>query len=98
MKSDAENLESKRRKFPKGERDGSIHFNPPREHDLKNVFPDETAADGESNTSAGSTENSEDESLLAPLSKEQLRDLLNHFLDQLIASKPPARDSEGGMS
>jgi hypothetical protein len=90
MRSEAEILDEIGRILQEGERDGSIHSNPPSKDYLKDVFPDETATDGESKTSTGSTEDSEDESQTAPLSKEQLGNLLNDFLDQLIASKPPA--------
>lgn len=90
MRSDAERLTSLRRTFPEGEREGSIHFNAPSEHCFEDVFPNETVTDMDSS--------SEDEPQPARLSKEQLRNLLNDFLDQLIVSKPPARDSGEGKS
>jgi hypothetical protein len=45
--------------------------------------------DGQPQTSTASTDDSNEESRQAPLSKEQLGNLLNDFLDQLIDSKPP---------
>jgi hypothetical protein len=49
----------------------------------------ETAMDGGPQPASASTDSSNDASQPAPLSKEQLRSLLNDFLDQLTA-KPPA--------
>ena len=78
MRSEEEILESLRQTFQEGIREGSIHTNPPPPNYLKNLLDEE-----------------HDESQQNPqLSEEQLRNLLSDFLDQLIASKPPAKDSE----
>ena len=94
MRSGDEILDDMARLLQEGEEDGTIHSNPPSRRYLKGVFSDETATEGELKTSTASRENSKDESQPAPLSKDQLRNLLNDFLDQLIASQPPAKDSE----
>jgi uncharacterized protein len=72
-----------------GVEDGSIHFNLPPPNYLKKLLDEEQ--DEYRQPSTAETENSRDESQPAPLAKEQLRSLLSDFLDQLVASKPPAK-------
>jgi hypothetical protein len=91
-RSDAEIFEDLSR-MQEGSEDGSLHFDPSPKNYLKKL-PDEEQ-DESRPPSTASTENIKDESQQnQQLSKEQLRNLLSAFLDQLISSKPPANAPE----
>ena len=92
-RSDDQILDDIARILQEGERDGSIHLNPPNENYLKDVLSVETAKDGEPSAATTAPEHSEELSQVAPLSREQLRGLLNDFLEQLAASKLPAGEA-----
>lgn len=62
-------------------------------HDVR-TNDTERATDGELQTPSTTEDNSNDESQPAPLSMEQLRNLLPDFLDLLIASPSPAATNE----
>ena len=93
MRSEAEILADMERVLQAGERDGSIHSNPPSENYLKDVLPNETAKDAEPSAATTAVKHSEEKSQVAPLSREQLRNLLDDFLEQLAASKLPAGEA-----